>query len=419
MTDPNIYELELTKIFDRVWVFVAHDTEIPMPGDFVTRYIGEDPVIVNRDQDGGVHVLLNVCSHRGAQVCRADCGNARSFQCPYHAWVYGSSGTLLGVPAIKAAYPGGLDKSALGLKEARSTVYHGLIFATWDEEVPALSEHFSTMDFYYKILFGLTDNGFEVAGPPLRWVENTNWKFAAENLAGDGYHLMTVHRFLDELELIPGWSNPALFQQVTSVYDSPTGDGLQLAHFLPIDTSSMDEAIANATGLFGLTEDFVPQIKRNLTPQQLAVFVKGVSAAGNTFPSLSWTALPWPAGDPAEGFGFQRVLRLAQPLGPDRHVVWTWPLLPKDLDPDLKDLHRRTTLRSFGTTGMVEQDDGEVQSINQRGIRGVQGRQRQFRYYSTQPVNRAWPGPGIARTAFPDEDNQLNFWARWLELMTA
>lgn len=206
---------------------------------------------------------------------------------------------------------------------------------------------------------------------------------------------------------------------VTSVCDRPTGDGLQMAHFFPIDTADSNAALLTSTTLFGLTEAFVPEIRRRLTPDQLAVFLKGISAAGTIFPTLSYTALPWPTGDPAEGFSFMRVLRLAQPLGPDRHVVWTWPLLPRDLPPAEKDRQRRTALRAFGPAGMVEQDDAEVWSANQRGIGGIQGRKRKFRYDSVQLPNTDWPGPGVARTAFPDEENQLNFWARWLELMTS
>jgi PAH dioxygenase large subunit len=421
MTDADIYRLELERIFDKIWVFVGHESEIPNPGDFVTRFIGEDPVIVTRDRDGGINVLLNVCSHRGAQVCRGERGTVRAFQCPYHNWLYDAKGELIGVPAEKHAYPGGLDRTALGLKRARVGVAHGLVFATWNENAPSLEEHYGAMDFYYKMFFGLTDNGFEVAGPPLRWVENSNWKFPTENLSGDGYHLMYVHRFLDDLNLIPGWGNPAMAAGVTSVCEPGTGDGFQLGNFEMAQGATAAERLATSAALYGLTPEFAAQIERNLSPEQLSIFINGVSLAGNIFPALSYTALPWPSCDENAGFGgfgFQRLLRMTQPLGPDRHVVWMWTLVAKDLPAEMKDLHRLTTMRSFSVAGVVESDDGEVLMRAQRAIGGVQGRQRSFCYYSNRPANTDWPGPGTARTSFPDEENQLNFWVGWLTLMT-
>src|SRR4051794_1741218 len=71
-SDPELYQLELERIFARTWIAVAHESEIQRPGDYVTRYIGEDPVIVARDRSGGVNVMLNSCSHRGMTVCRAE-----------------------------------------------------------------------------------------------------------------------------------------------------------------------------------------------------------------------------------------------------------------------------------------------------------------------------------------------------------
>ena len=91
----------------------GHDSEIPRPGDFVTRSIGTQPVIMVRGKDGGVAVLVNRCMHRGTMVCAAERGRARTFSCPYHGWTYDLGGELLGVP-----YPGGyaaLDKSTRGL----------------------------------------------------------------------------------------------------------------------------------------------------------------------------------------------------------------------------------------------------------------------------------------------------------------
>lgn len=97
--DEDIYQQELERIFARSWLFVAHESEVPRPGTFVTRSMGEDPVIVWRGADGQVRVLLNVCRHRGRRVCGEDLGQAAQFRCPYHGWTYNSQGELVGVPA--------------------------------------------------------------------------------------------------------------------------------------------------------------------------------------------------------------------------------------------------------------------------------------------------------------------------------
>jgi 3-phenylpropionate/trans-cinnamate dioxygenase subunit alpha len=147
--EPEIYEDELKQIFACCWLFLCHDTQIPLPGDFFTTYMGEDPVLVLRDSDGQVHAFLNICRHRGNRLCRADSGNAASFTCADHGWTYRNDGRLTGVPYLKEAYHNELDRGRWGLVSvAQLDNYKGLWFATFDPEAPTLRAYLGEMAWY-------------------------------------------------------------------------------------------------------------------------------------------------------------------------------------------------------------------------------------------------------------------------------
>src|SRR5271156_3204297 len=130
LSDPEIYRLELKRIFARSWIALGHVAEIPNAGDYVRRAIGQDQVIVTRGRDGEVSVLLNACSHRGMEICWADQGNQASFKCPYHGWVFDHAGNLLGAPFEKEMY-GDWDKGQYGLAKAQVAIRHGVIFGSF------------------------------------------------------------------------------------------------------------------------------------------------------------------------------------------------------------------------------------------------------------------------------------------------
>ena len=86
MTDEAVFHDEMRSIFDRCWLYVGHESEVPKPGDFRARDVGNRPLVLWHGHDGVRRVFYNSCRHRGALVCRVPEGNTRTMSCFYHAW---------------------------------------------------------------------------------------------------------------------------------------------------------------------------------------------------------------------------------------------------------------------------------------------------------------------------------------------
>jgi phenylpropionate dioxygenase-like ring-hydroxylating dioxygenase large terminal subunit len=139
---PLIFELEVERLWSRVWEFLAHESEIPNPGDYVIRYIGPyDPIILVRSEDGETRAFMNICRHRGMRICRSEMGNAAAFRCTYHGWAYNNRVQLIGVPAYKEAYGDKLNKEEHGLIPVRIDKYEGLIFGNLDDDAQSLVDY--------------------------------------------------------------------------------------------------------------------------------------------------------------------------------------------------------------------------------------------------------------------------------------
>lgn len=139
-TDEQIFAEELARIWYTTWVFVGHESEIPEPNDYIRKKLGLQDVVMTRDRDGEVHLLLNRCAHRANLVCDDARGNSSSFRCPYHGWTYRNTGELLGYPYNKGY--GGKNNLDLTMgKVPRVASYQGFVFGSFAQDGPSLVEH--------------------------------------------------------------------------------------------------------------------------------------------------------------------------------------------------------------------------------------------------------------------------------------
>src|SRR3954447_694500 len=109
--------------------------ELPKPGDYLTTFLGETPVIVTRGHDGEIHAMLNRCAHRGNLVCLKRRGHADDLTCVYHAWRYDLEGNLKSVAfrrgvAGRGGMPESFNLEQHGLKKLRVDTFGELVFGT-------------------------------------------------------------------------------------------------------------------------------------------------------------------------------------------------------------------------------------------------------------------------------------------------
>ena len=196
-TNPDVYEEEQRRLFrGPVWNFVGMAQEIPVPGDYRTAYVGDTPVIVLRNLDGEVRVLVNRCSHRGNLVCIAKSGTAKHLTCVYHNWRYDLEGNLESVAfgrgiGNKGGMPNDFDVADHGLQRLRAECIAGLVFATFSENAPPLADYLGPeMLENMKRLLG---RDMVLLGTYSQYMPN-NWKLYMENVR-DSYHASILHMF--------------------------------------------------------------------------------------------------------------------------------------------------------------------------------------------------------------------------------
>ena len=188
-TNPERFARERAEIFSKFPVLIAHVSELPEEGSFLTKSFAGIPILLTRDREGEIHSFYNVCRHRGARLVEADHGCKHRFSCPYHAWTWDNAGELIAAPHREQGFPD-LDFSKYGLKRLQSAVRNGWVWITIDQTADNIA-----IDNFLAPLKG-DMNWLEMDNLEIHDVSekdwNCNWKIVVEG-GLEAYHFRVAH----------------------------------------------------------------------------------------------------------------------------------------------------------------------------------------------------------------------------------
>lgn len=389
MTSPEVYQYELDRVFGRSWLYVGHESEISNPGDYVRRPVGGHPVFMVRGRKSGdVHVFHNTCTHRGAVVCRQKAGNAKVFQCFYHAWTFDTEGNLAGVPD-KEAYDDKLDFSALGLKPVpRVESYRGFVFASFDPVIEDLVSYLADAKEYLDLVLDAADGDMEIINGTNEYCINANWKLLVENSI-DGYHAQPTHDTYFKYLLALGTD--------LSTGVKGTARSLGNGHAVIEYEAPWGRPVAKWEPLFGeQAEEEIQRLRENLVARHGADRAHRIANTNRNlliYPNLVVNDI------------MAVTVRTLMPLGPDRMDVTAWELAPRDELPQLRQRRLDSFLTFLGPGGFATPDDIEALESCQQG-------------FSSGGVEWNDISRGMGREAQANDEEQMRaFWRRWQEQM--
>ncbi len=190
-TSEAFFAVEEAQIFRAGWLCIAHVSELPQPGDYLTIDIINEPLVITRGKDGAIHVLSRICAHRAMDILPGETGaprrgNAAMLVCPYHAWSYGLNGGLRGCPHMQNA--ANFNKSDWPLTALRSEIWNGFVFINFDGTAAPVAEHYADLD---ALLAPWQIAEMSVA-INMEWECAFNWKIMVENWM-ESYHHIGAH----------------------------------------------------------------------------------------------------------------------------------------------------------------------------------------------------------------------------------
>jgi phenylpropionate dioxygenase-like ring-hydroxylating dioxygenase large terminal subunit len=344
--DPAVFEREQDEIWNKVWVYVGHDSEIPNNGDFVRRAIGRQPIILVRGADGAINAFFNRCRHRGNMLCHAERGNATAFTCPYHGWTYSNAGTLL-APTFEEGYDSNLQRSDFGLAPLpRLDSYRGLIFASISPHGISLDEHLGGAKEFIDLFMDLSPTGrvsLQAGNQKVRY--NGNWKFMPENSMEGDYHGPFIHKVAFDLhEKRTGMSVSSLYEnEIPDVIRSLPGghmvEDYRGATFAPPQRPPSEARLAYAAAM-----------KERYGEEKAQRLLSTMAPLIYIFPNLMY---------------LMTHIRVVQPVSVNETFVHYQPMLLEGAPAEINAERLRMHEFMFGAAGFISPDDIEIMERSQ------------------------------------------------------
>lgn len=392
--DPVLLQAERDRIFDRCWLYLGHTSELTKPGDFMMRQVGGRSILFTKDREGVVRAMYNTCPHRGAQVCRERSGNAKSFQCFYHGWVFGLDGKLRNQPG-EEAYPEGFkddpESSMSVVKRLES--YRGFYFICFDDDVVSLDTYLGNAKEYIDLICDQAEDDLEIVHGAQEYAIGANWKLLTENSI-DGYHAASTHAtYMDYLKntdggltsvALVGYGRDLGNGHAVIEYEAPWGR--PVAQWIPMwgeaGKKEIAEILARLEAKHGRERaERIARKNRNL----------------HIFPNLIINDI------------MALTVRTYFPKSEGEMQVNAWAAAPKGESEWARKFRLFNFLEFLGPGGFATPDDVEALEHCQRGYLNS----REVRWNDiSKGMNQQVP-------AMTDEEQMRAFWRRWNALMTA
>ena len=303
-TDPEHFRAELERIHFDMWLCAGRTEQVPDPGSYFVRRIGDASVIVLRDAQGVVRAHHNVCRHRGTMLCGDDAGRFPGrIQCQYHAWTYELDGSLANAPHMEKVE--GFREADYPLRKVATAIWDGHVFMNLSERPTPFADHVAGLPGKFRP-WGMED---------LRLVERrvyplkANWKLIIQNYS-ECLHCPIVHPLLNkQSHYMSGDNEPA----------QPTYLGGRMDLREGVKTLSMDGTTTSAC-LPGLGDDdrrrvyyyaLLPNLLLNLHPDYMLTFTLWPLAPDRTDIICEWhfhpDAIAAPEFDPRGAIEFWEI----------------------------------------------------------------------------------------------------------------